>query len=57
MSDAKPRSGRPLTAEGAAALQCGIERKRIEERQEALLDQALMGTFPASDPVSMFRVD
>jgi hypothetical protein len=29
------------------------ERKR---RQDALLDQALLETFPASDPVSVMRI-
>ena len=31
-------------------------RRRIE-RQEALLDAGLMETFPASDPVSVVRID
>jgi hypothetical protein len=33
------------------------EAEKIKERQDQLLDEALMETFPASDPVSPFHIE
>ncbi|WP_178134126.1 hypothetical protein [Vineibacter terrae] len=33
------------------------EARKIKERQDRLLDEALKETFPASDPVSPFQIE
>ena len=33
-----------------------IRRSMVAKRQDALLDEALKGTFPASDPVGAIRI-
>lgn len=47
---ATDRRAPPVRARALAALQAPSPRRM---RQDALLDEALMGTFPASDPVSV----
>lgn len=41
---------------GSAAADPVARREWARRRQEQLLDEALMETFPASDPVSVARV-
>lgn len=50
---------RPATAPlkaGRAWDQLGHHARKAEDRQEALLDEAVEETFPASDPVSVKRI-
>lgn len=60
-------AARPLTGPGGQAIQAEIPRKLIgqshrssvaerKRRLDDLLDEALLETFPASDPVSIVHV-
>ncbi|WP_395942870.1 hypothetical protein [Brevundimonas sp.] len=55
-AEAGPTPGGP--AEGEDSLQDHARREHEDEdRQERLLDEGVEETFPASDPVSVKRVD
>ncbi len=66
LSDTNGRSPAPLPSQAAESPDMlTISRQRIapttrvdrKRRQDELLDQALLETFPASDPVSVVRVE
>lgn len=45
---ARPKTGKPD--------QLREKERQVEDRQEALVDEGLEETFPASDPVSVKRI-
>ena len=45
---------RPVAA--IIALSQAAQRRLVAKRQDELLDEALKGTFPASDPIGAMRV-
>jgi hypothetical protein len=54
-ADDVPHARRAPREEGKPDQLCEVER-HAEDRQEALLDEGLEETFPASDPVSAKRI-
>lgn len=49
--------GLPKKGRGKAQEKSGGQNERRESRQDELLDEALMETFPASDPISVMEID
>ena len=41
---------------GVADASAALARAELKRRQDALLDDALLETFPASDPISVMRI-